>query len=139
MRIIALRFLQVMGQHKFAFAAFLVPLTIRIIPEILSGPYPVGWDIIAYYIPNTIDMASGRMNVWGIITSAPTLYAIAVPIYMLTRVNLVLIFKVLGPILYGFLGWSIFWFCQRRLHWSRSKALYAVLFISAYFVTMRIS
>ena len=63
-RIIALRFLQVMGQYRFAFAAFLVPLSIRIIPEILSGPYPVGWDIIAYYIPNTIDMASGRMNVW---------------------------------------------------------------------------
>ena len=138
-RIIALRFLQVMGQHRFAFAAFLVPLSIRIIPEILSGRYPVGWDIIAYYIPNTIDMASGRMNVWGIITSAPTLYAIAVPVYLLTKANLVLIFKVLGPILYGFLGWSIFWFCQRRLHWSRSKALYAVLFISAYFVMMRIS
>ena len=128
-----------MGQHRFAFAAFLVPLSIRIIPEILSGRYPVGWDIIAYYIPNTIDMASGRMNVWGIITSAPTLYAIAVPVYLLTKANLVLIFKVLGPILYGFLGWSIFWFCQRRLHWSRSKALYAVLFISAYFVMMRIS
>src|SRR6266487_2534994 len=138
-RIIALRFLQVMGQHRFAFAAFLVPLTIRIIPEILSGPYPIGWDIIAYYIPNTIDMASGRMNTWGIITSAPTLYAIAVPVYLLTKANLVLIFKVLGPILYGFLGWSIFWFCQRRLHWSGEKAFYAVLFISAYFVTMRIA
>src|SRR6266496_4725079 len=138
-RIIALRFLQVMGQYRFAFAAFLVPLSVRIIPEILSGKYPVGWDIIAYYIPNTIDMASGRMNVWEIITAAPTLYAIAVPIYLLSKANLVLVFKVLGPILYGFLSWSTFWFCQRRLHWAESKALYAVLFISAYFVTMRIS
>src|SRR2546422_6751540 len=139
MHSIALRFLQVMGQHRFAFATFLVPLSIRIIPEILSGPYPVGWDIVAYYIPNAIDIASGRMNVWGMITSPPVMYAIVVPVYWLTRANLVLIFKALGPILYGLLGWSIFWFCQRRLHWSSRKALYAVLFVSAYFVTLRIS
>src|SRR2546430_14599500 len=120
-RIIALRFLQVMGQHRFAFAAFLVPLSIRIIPEILSGRYPVGWDIIAYYVPNTIDMVSGRMNVWEIITSPPVMYAITVPAYVLTRTNLVLTFKVLGPILYGFLGWTIFWFGQRRLHWPGNK------------------
>ena len=135
----ALRFAELIRRHKLALAAFLVPFLIRIIPEILSGPYPVGWDIIAYYIPNTIDMASGRMNLWGIITSAPTLYAITVPAYLLTKANLVVIFKVLGPTLYGFLGWSIFQFCRRRLHWSGNKALYAVLFISAYFVTLRIS
>src|SRR5467141_1623748 len=135
----ALRFLQLIPQHKLALAAFLVPLSIRIIPEILSGQYPVGWDIIAYYIPNTIDIVSGRMDIWGMITSPPVMYAIVVPAYILTKANLVLIFKVLGPILYGFLGWSIFWFCQRRLHWSGIKALYAVLFISAYFVTLRIA
>jgi len=136
---LALRFIELIRRHKLALAAFLVPLCIRIIPEILSGPYPVGWDFIAYYIPNTIDMASGRMNLWEIITSAPTLYVIALPVYLLTKANLVLIFKVLGPILYGFLGWSIFRFCQRRLHWTGNKALYGVLFISGYFVMMRIS
>src|SRR3989441_3412130 len=135
----ALRFLQLMEKHKFAFAAFLVPLIIRTIPEILSGPYPVGWDIVAYYIPNATDIASGKMNIWGMITSPPVMYAIVVPAYMMTRANLVLIFKILGPIFYGLLGWSIFWFSQRRLHWSSSKALAAVLFISAYFVTLRIS
>ena len=135
----ALRFLQLMRKHKLAFAAFLVPLIMRAIPEILSGPYPVGWDIVAYYIPNAIDIASGKMNIWGMITSPPVMYAIVVPTYIMTRANLVLIFKILGPILYGLLGWSIFWFSQRRLYWSSSKALYVVLFISAYFVTLRIS
>src|SRR2546425_3270962 len=136
---LALRFLGLIRRHKLALAAFLVPLGIRIIPEILSGQYPVGWDIIAYYIPNTIDMASGRMRVWEIIASPPVMYAIVVPAYLLTKTNSVLIFKVLGPILYGLLGWSIFWFCQRRLRWSSKKSLYAVLFISTYFVTLRIA
>jgi hypothetical protein len=67
------------------------------------------------------------------------MYAIVVPAYVMTKVSLVWIFKILGPILYGFLGWSIFTFCQRKLDWSSKKAFYAVLFISAYFVTMRIS
>src|SRR5260370_22609015 len=136
---LAFRFLRLIQQHRLELAAFLVPLSIRIMPEILSGPYRVGWDIVAYYIPNAIDIASGRMNVWGMITSPPVMYAIVVPVYWLNRANPALIFKVLGPILYGLLGWSIFWFCQRRLHWSGRKALYAVLFVSAYFVTLRIS
>jgi len=133
------RLLEAFREHRFLLAAFLIPLGIRAIPEILVGPYPVGWDIIAYYVPNSLDLASGSMNVWGIITSPPLMYAIVVPAYVLTKVSLIWIFKILGPILYGFLGWSIFTFCQRRLHWSGEKAFYAVLFISAYFVTMRIA
>src|SRR2546428_8002983 len=87
MHSIALRFLQVMDRHRFAFAAFLVPLSIRIIPEILSASYPVGWDIVAYYIPNAIDIASGKMDIWGWITSPPVMYAIVVPAYLLARGN----------------------------------------------------
>src|SRR6266702_1091304 len=126
------------SKYKLALGAFLIPLMIRSIPEILAGPYPVGWDIIAYYIPNSLDLASGRMNVWGIITSPPLMYAVVVPAYVLTKVGLVWIFKILGPLLYGFLGFSIFTFCERRLHWLGRKAFYALLFISAYFVVMRI-
>ncbi len=133
------KILEVFRKYKFAIAALLIPLGIRAIPEILVGPYPVGWDIIAYYIPNSLDLASGSMNAWVIITSPPLMYAIVLPVYALAKVSLVWIFKILGPILYGFLGWSIFTFCQRRLHWSGKKAFYAVLFVSAYFVTMRIS
>src|SRR6266704_4823269 len=126
-------------RYKLALGAFLIPLMIRSIPEILAGPYPVGWDIIAYYIPNSLDIDSGNLNVWGILTSPPVMYAIVVPAYVLTRVSLVWIFKILGPLLYGFLGWSIFTFCQRRLQWSSQKAFYAVLFITSYFVVLRIA
>jgi hypothetical protein len=39
--------------YRFALAAFLIPVFIRSIPEILVGPYPIGWDTIAFYVPNT--------------------------------------------------------------------------------------
>src|SRR5207245_7988533 len=95
-------------EERFVLTAFLVPLIIRAIPEILVGPYPIGWDIITYYIPNSIDMASGNMSVWGVIASPPVLYLVVVPSYLLTRISLVLTFKVLGPIIYRFLCRSIF-------------------------------
>jgi len=126
-------------RYKFSLGTFLVPLIIRAIPEFLAGPYPIGWDVITYYVPNLFDIASGNMNAWGIIASTPVMYAIVVPIYLLTGASPILIFKILGPILYGLLGWSIFRFCQRRLQWQDSKSFYAVLFVSAYFVMMRIS
>jgi hypothetical protein len=44
--------------HRFALAAFLIPLFIRSIPEILVGPYPIGWDSIAFYVPNTLDSSN---------------------------------------------------------------------------------
>jgi hypothetical protein len=125
--------------HMFAIVAFLIPLGIRAVPEVIVGPYPVGWDIIAYYIPNSLNLASGGMNVWNFITLPPLMYLFVVPVYVLTNASLVWIFKIMGPILYGFLGWSIFRFCRTRLNWNERKAFFAVLFISAYFVTLRIA
>ncbi len=34
-------------RYRFAIAAFLIPLTIRAVPEIIAGPYPIGWDTVA--------------------------------------------------------------------------------------------
>src|SRR5713226_9737751 len=38
-------------EHRFALLAFLIPLGIRAIPEIIAGPYPIGYDSIASYVP----------------------------------------------------------------------------------------
>ena len=51
--------------YRFALAAFLVPVFIRSIPEILVGPYPIGWDTIAFYVPDTLDLATGESSLPG--------------------------------------------------------------------------
>ena len=53
-REIPLLFGRAIRSYRFALAAFLVPVFIRSIPEILVGPYPIGWDTIAFYVPNTL-------------------------------------------------------------------------------------
>ncbi len=124
---------------KFALAAFLIPLGIRAIPEVIVGPYPVGFDTISFYVPNTLDWAAGKTGAMAMLGAAPLMYMISVPLYLLVRVNPVWIFKVMGPILYGGLIWSLFRFLQLGLRWTGRQAFGTALMASLYFVTLRIS
>src|SRR6267143_2916335 len=124
---------------RFALAAFLIPLVIRSIPEILVGPYPIGWDTIAFYVPNTLDWATGKAGFTEILGTAPLMYMISVPVYWVTRVNPVWIFKIMGPILYGSMIWALFRFLRTGLKWPDKQALGGALLTSLYFVTLRIS
>jgi len=126
-------------KYKFVFAAFLIPLGIRSIPEILVGPYPVGWDTIAFYVPNTLDWAAGKAGFAEILGTAPLMYMISVPVYLLSRVNPVWIFKIMGPILYGSMILSLFRFLHVGLKWPNTQALGGALLTSLYFVTLRVS
>jgi hypothetical protein len=126
-------------KHKFLLAAFLIPLGIRAIPEILVGPYPVGWDTIASYVPNTLDWAAGKLGWVALLGTAPLLYIISVPIYLVTRVNPVWIFKIMGPVLYGSMILALYRFLRLGLSWTERMSLGAALMTSLYFVTLRIS
>src|SRR5256712_10289836 len=130
---------KIVRSYQFALAAFLIPLFIRSIPEILVGPYPVGWDTIAFYVPNTLDWAAGKAGFTEILGTAPLMYMISVPVYWVTRINPVWIFKIMGPILYGSMIWALFRFLLKGLKWPDQRALGGALLTSLYFVTLRIS
>src|SRR2546425_11673598 len=133
------RIVSAIRNYRFALAAFLLPFTVRAIPELIAGPYPIGWDIIAFYVPNTLDMAAGRMSIWGILGSGPLMYAFIVPIYVLTKINPILLFKVAGPVLFGVLCWSVFRLCEKKLGLSVRSAFLSVLFLAFYFVSLRVA
>ncbi len=130
---------KLVGSYRFALAAFLVPVFIRSIPEILVGPYPIGWDTIAFYVPNTLDWATGKTPWLAMLGTAPLMYMISVATYSMTRVNPVWIFKTMGPILYGSMIWALFRFLRIGLKWPERQALGGALLTSLYFVTLRIS
>jgi hypothetical protein len=126
-------------QYKFALAVFLIPLAIRAVPEIIAGPYPIGWDPIAFYVPITLDLATGRLGWVALLGTAPLLYMISEPVYLITRVNPVWIFKVMGPVLYGSLILALYHFLRLGLGWTKKMSLGGGLITSLYFVTLRIS
>jgi len=125
--------------HRFALAAFLIPLSIRAVPEILVGPYPVGWDTIAFYVPNTLDWAAGKVGLLEMLGTAPLMYMISVPLYGLLRADPVWVFKIMGPLLYGSMFWALFRFLGSGLGWSGRLSLGGVLVGSLYFVSLRVS
>ena len=55
-------FLPTLASKKqlFPVLAFVIPLLVRFIPEILMGPYVVGFDTIGYYVPTTLVVAAWR-------------------------------------------------------------------------------
>jgi hypothetical protein len=57
---IPLLFGRAIRSYRFALAAFLIPLLVRSIPEILVGPYPIGWDTIAFYAPKHNRLSRGK-------------------------------------------------------------------------------
>jgi len=132
-------FASVVRRYRFPLFAFLLPFTVRAIPELIAGPYPIGWDIIAFYVPNTLDIAAGKLGLFGILGSAPLMYAITVPVYIISGISPILIYKALGPVLFGGMCWAVFRLCRHQLRFDVRNSLLVVLFLSLYFVTLRLA
>ncbi|MCW4001452.1 MAG: hypothetical protein NWE93_14565 [Candidatus Bathyarchaeota archaeon] len=102
------------------------------------GPYLVGFDTLAHYLPTTMHWMRGDVTFVGFIATAPLLYVFSTGLsYALGSVVLAL--KVLSPLLLGFLGLSSYLFARRGLGWSQIKSLAPALLGTLYFVALRIS
>jgi len=122
----------------FPFLAFVVPLIVRAIPEILMGPYVVGFDTMGFYVPNTMLWLHGGINLWGYLATAPLFYTILISI-VAAGGPIVVAIKVISPLLLGFLGLSIYMYARKGLGWSFIKSIVPALLGTVYFVALRVS
>jgi hypothetical protein len=122
----------------FAFLAFLVPLTVRVIPEILTGPYIVGFDTLGYYVPNVLTWLREGVSFWNFIAVAPLFYIILMGATYL-GIPIVVSLKFIPPLLLGFLALAVYFYAKKALSWSPKKSLLVALFATLYFVALRVS
>ena len=106
----------------FPFLAFFIPLLVRVIPEILVGPFVVGFDTLGYYVPNTLLWLRQGVSFWNFIAVAPFFYVILMSVTSV-GVSIVLSLKVLSPLLLGFLGIAVYFYAEKALLWSPRKSL----------------
>src|SRR6266487_6685411 len=132
-------FLEKFMRHRFLVAAFAIPLGIRALPEILAGPYPIGYDTIASYIPVMLDWGSGNLQSFNPFIGGWLIFAIFGLSYSATHIDPILIVKTAGPTLYGILGLAEYFFARRSLRWDQKKCLLFVVMLSFYFVSLRVS
>jgi hypothetical protein len=118
--------------------AFLIPAVMRAIPEILMGPYVVGFDTLAYYVPNTLVWLRDGVGFWSFVAVAPFLYVLLMGATSI-GVPIVISLKVMSPLLLGFLGLTVYFYANKTLSWSPRKSLLVVLFATLYFVALRVS
>jgi hypothetical protein len=122
----------------FPVLAFLIPLLVRAVPEILMGSYLVGFDTTGFYVPSTLLWPHGGITLWGFLATAPLCYSIFMSI-VAAGGSLVLALKIIPSLLLGFLGLSIYAYAKRGLSWSSSKSIFVALLGTIYFVALRIS
>ena len=129
------------GNHRlfiFPFLAFVIPLVVRAIPEILMGPYVLGFDTMGFYIPNTLLWLHNGVNVWAYLATSPLIYLILVPL-VAAGGSPVFLIKIISPLLLGFLALSVYLYAKKGLNWSPSKSAFVAILGTVYFVALRAS
>lgn len=117
--------------------AFLVPLVIRIIPEVIAWPYPIGFDTLIY----AVWMSRGTYLTLGLadlLKDTNLFYVIATVVSRLFG-NAVLAVKALGPVLFSLLCGSLHLYGRRVSGWSPRKVFIVSILAGTYFVSLRIS
>ena len=110
--------LQNLSYNKGFILAFTVGFIVRLIPELLSFPYPIGWDTI-YYAARINDGVV--WNHWSDIFSTWLIYGILVSLGNLTRLEPFMLLKVVAPLLYGGSAAGIYFVAWKKLGWSVTK------------------
>ncbi len=141
------RVLEVLGQwsvtHKFLLLSAAIPLVIRTIPEVLAGPWPLGFDTVWIYAPFVKDVETKgfQASFQGVVDlrAAPLMYVLLGLAAVATNAAPFALTKATAPVLYAFLGFAIYFFGRRGLGWTPQKCLLLVVVSTLYFVPLRFS
>ena len=102
--------------------AFVFGVLVRAIPEVLSYPYPIGFDTIYY----GWRLTEGVMWVhWTGIFSSWLLCGLLVPVYNFFRVEAFLLLKIVMPLLFGLNTSGVYFLATKGFGWSVRKGLFA--------------
>jgi hypothetical protein len=122
---------------KGLFFAFVLGFVVRLIPEVLAFPNPVGFDTIYY----AFVMKSGVIwpNWSTFFTSTWLLSALTVPLYGLTKADPFLLLKIVAPLLFGLNVAGVYWFARKTLGWGLRISMLAGAFFALQLASLRIS
>jgi hypothetical protein len=117
--------------------SFVIPFFVRLIPEILAWPYPIGFDTVGFYAPVAVKEVVFKTRLPKLVKSTYLLYVVYTILYKLLGDSL-LPSKLLAPLLTGLIGYTVYKFV-RGLGVKPSTAFLASLLSTTYFVALRIS
>ena len=138
--IISVRWLQTLtvnlSDRKGFLISFMLGFIVRSIPEILSYPYPIGFDTI--YYAAMIKRGIVWQN-WTSFFSTWLFDVILIPIHQVTQVDPFALLKLASPILYALNACGIYYFSRKALGWDARKAWIASFFCVFQLALLRLS
>ena len=109
---------------------------IRAIPEIVAYPYPIGYDVINYYIPIITNLEEH----WSVVSQHLPVYSLILySLHLATGLSPHLLVSIAGVTLYGFFSISIFLTSSKLLGLNRIQSAYLALFVILQLPALRTS
>lgn len=125
-----------LARYRFALAAFLIPLCVRAVPEVLSWPYPIGFDTVIYIHILQDGWSAASLGIVNFLHSTNMFYLFASWGYGLLG-NAFVLMKIFGPLLLALLAFCMYLYARRGLGWGNWKSLLVAVLVATYFVSLR--
>ncbi len=99
---------------------------VRAIPEIVAYPYPVGYDVVNYYIP----VITNFQEHWPTVSGQFPLYVLILHFFqLLTNLQPQILVSASASILYGLFSVSLYLTSRKLLELNQHYSMYLTLFV----------
>lgn len=113
------------SEKGIAVVLFAVCLALRAVPELMAYPYPIGYDVVNYYIPVVADFEHG----WNTITNQFPLYVIFLYfVSIVTGLPAHLVVAGVAILMAGIFGMSLFWIGRTLLKLGITHGSFLAIF-----------
>src|SRR6059036_3714181 len=101
--------LRLVRSHSSQLLVFSAALLLRGLPEILSGQYPVGYDVIVGYVPSIERFPEPAvLTLFGWVW-APLCIFLLRALWEFSFGSTYFFLKLFAPVLYGFFAFTFYW------------------------------
>jgi hypothetical protein len=123
--------------RKALLACLSIGFLIRLVPELLAFPLPIGFDTIYYAVAMKSSVVWAHWS--NFFTSSWLLYAFIVPLYSLLQADPFLLLKIVAPLLFGLNVAGVYWFSRKMLGWNLRIGVLTGFFFALQLASLRIS
>ncbi len=126
----------VSGSYRSLLLSFAFGFVVRLIPELLLSPFPIGYDPVHYVwrIENGVVWYN-----WSQVFSSWLFYGVLIGLSNITRIDPFVLVKFTAAVLFGLSACGIYYFATRALGWTNRKGLVAGVFFSLQMAALALS
>jgi hypothetical protein len=122
------------SERRVALIIFALCLTLRAVPELMAYPYPIGYDVVNYYIPTLANIGER----WSSFASQFPLYVLLLDFVMLlTGFSAQSVVVGVSIAMAGFFGISLFYIGRTILKLGIAQSAFLALFVVIQVSTLR--